>query len=272
MLLIYYAYSICSKPVLLMLEALVFVKEDNLEMEQSASKEIQLATASTNNEDQNTEKEADISGGNEKKNDDLIIEISKIVKRTEIQLLEECRIYRLPRYLRKWNEEAYTPQVISIGPFHHKNERLNAMEEHKERYFRSFVKQSEIDSKYFVDTIREMEKIIRGCYAENIDLTPDRFVKMILVDACFILELLFRESSEKHHLVGVLGEPRASAVMLDLLLLENQLPFFVLEKLQQLAFPSVSAFSNYDALLQLSINYFRDSYYFQLDKTFPMWK
>ena len=26
----------------------------------------------------------------------------------------------------KWNEEAYTPQLVSIGPFHHKNERLNS--------------------------------------------------------------------------------------------------------------------------------------------------
>ena len=42
-------------------------------MEQSASREIQLATASTNNEDQNTQKEANISGGNENKNDDLVI-------------------------------------------------------------------------------------------------------------------------------------------------------------------------------------------------------
>ena len=58
------------------------------------------------------------------------------------------------------------------------------------------MKQSEIDSKYLVDTIREMEKIIRGCYAEKIDLTPDRFVKMILVDACFILELFFQRSLE----------------------------------------------------------------------------
>ncbi|XP_050258536.1 UPF0481 protein At3g47200-like isoform X6 [Quercus robur] len=222
-------------------EALVFVKEDNLEMEQSASKEIQLATASTNNEDQNTEKEADISGGNEKKNDDLIIEISKIVKRTETQLLEECRIYRLPRYLRKWNEEAYTPQVISIGPYHHENQRLKAMEEHKERYFRSFMKRSERSLEYLVGTVREMEERIRRCYEETIDLTSDSFVKMILLDACFILELLFRRSSLSltSHEDSMVVEPRAAAVKVDLLLFENQLPFFVIKKLQHLAYPSL---------------------------------
>ncbi|KAK7821303.1 hypothetical protein CFP56_037846 [Quercus suber] len=40
-------------------------------MEESASMEIQLATASINNVDQNTQKEADIPGENENKNDEL---------------------------------------------------------------------------------------------------------------------------------------------------------------------------------------------------------
>ncbi|KAK4566664.1 hypothetical protein RGQ29_002791 [Quercus rubra] len=69
------------------------------------------------------------------------------------------------------------------------------MEEHKERFFRSFVKRSKIELEYLVGTIREMEESIRGCYAETIDLTGDRFVKMILMDASFILELFFKFSS-----------------------------------------------------------------------------
>ncbi|XP_050258854.1 UPF0481 protein At3g47200-like [Quercus robur] len=237
--------------------------------------EIQPATASINNEDQNTQKEANISGRNENKNDKLVIEIREMVERPEIQSSKRCRIYRVPHHLRKFNEEAYSPQIISIGPFHHQTKRLKAMEEHKERFFRSFVKRSKINLECLVGTIKEMEESIRGCYEETINLNSDRFVKMILVDASFILELLFRDSSEKteDHLVGVLGEPRASAVMLDLLLLENQLPFFVIEKLHQLAFPSLSdaypGFSNYDALLKLSINYFRDSYDFQFRHDLP---
>uniref|UniRef100_A0A7N2R497 Uncharacterized protein n=1 Tax=Quercus lobata TaxID=97700 RepID=A0A7N2R497_QUELO len=112
-----------------------------------------------------------------------------------------------------------------------------------------------------------MEESIRGCYAETIDLASDRFVKMILVDACFIIELFFQFSLGMNPLIV---EPRAAAVMLDLLLLENQLPFFVIEKvLHQLAFPSLSGFSNYDALPKLSIKYFRTSYEFQFRDDLP---
>ena len=75
---------------------------------------------------------------------------------------------------------------------------------------------------YLVGTIREMEESIRGCYEETINLNSDRFVKMILVDATFILELFFKRylrSSTSDDPIFV--QPRASAVRLDLLLLEN---------------------------------------------------
>ena len=158
--------------------------------------EIQPVIASINNEDQNTQKEADIPGGNEKKeNDELVIEIRKMIERPEIEPSKQCRIYKASHPLRKWNEEAHTPQVVSIGPFHHKNKRLKAMEEHKERYFSSFVKRSAIKLEDLVGIIREMEESIRRCYEETINLSSDRFVKMILVDASFILELFFRCSS-----------------------------------------------------------------------------
>ncbi|KAK7820657.1 hypothetical protein CFP56_038644, partial [Quercus suber] len=40
-----------------------------------------------------------------------------------------------------------------------------------------------------------MEESIRGCYAKTIDLPSDGFVKMIVVDASFILEIFYFEPS-----------------------------------------------------------------------------
>ncbi|XP_030973293.1 putative UPF0481 protein At3g02645 isoform X1 [Quercus lobata] len=205
-------------------------------------------------DDQNTQKEADIPGGNEKKNDDLVIEIRKMVERPEIEPSKQCRIYKVPNPLRKWNEEAYTPQVVSIGPFHHKNERLKAMEEHKERYFRSFLQRSKKNLEDLVGVIRDMEESIRGCYEETIVLNSDRFVKMILLDAIFILELFIRETSRSQISDDPnVVDPRSTAVRVDLLLIENQLPFFVIEKLHDLAIPSPS---DYGGFRKLSFDYF----------------
>ena len=198
-----------------------------------------------------------------KKKDELVIEIREIVTRPESHSSTRCRIHEVPHYLRKWNTEAYTPMVVSIGPIHHKNERLKSMEEYKERYFRSFVKRSMIKVKYLVDTIWRMKESIHGCYAETIDPTDggDKFVKMILLDAIFILELFIRETLRSQTRDdAMIVKPRAKAIKFDLLLLENQLPFFVIKKLHQLAFRSLCKsdprLSNYGDLVQLSLNYF----------------
>ena len=39
----------------------------------------------------------------------------------------ECCIYRVPQKLRKVNEDAYAPMLISIGPFHQGKENLKKM-------------------------------------------------------------------------------------------------------------------------------------------------
>ncbi|KAL4632329.1 hypothetical protein ACB092_04G042600 [Castanea dentata] len=98
-----------------------------------------------------------------------------------------------------------------------------------------------------------MEESIRGCYEEIVDLTSDRFVKMILLDAIFILELFIKATSSQISDDPNVVDPRYVAIMVDLLLLENQLPFFVIEKLHHLAFPSLS---NNDGFLELSFDYF----------------
>ncbi|MED6113678.1 hypothetical protein PIB30_073062 [Stylosanthes scabra] len=160
---------------------------------------------------------------------------------------EECCIYRVPGNLRKSNEEAYTPEVVSIGPFHHGNQNLLEMEDQKSLYCRQFIQRSETKNlESFVSCVQELEAKVRGCYSEDIKLSKEELVMIILVDCCFILELLLR-----YHFMftrrddAILLPPRLRVyIRHDLLLLENQVPFFVLDKLYNLAFPSTLNGSN----------------------------
>ena len=77
------------------------------------------------------------SGGNENENELLVNDIITMFEKLEPPVSTECRIYKVPLYLRKLNEEAYTPQVISIGPIHHDKKRFQTMDKHKVRYFNS---------------------------------------------------------------------------------------------------------------------------------------
>ncbi|KAL8158789.1 hypothetical protein V2J09_000326 [Rumex salicifolius] len=136
----------------------------------------------------------------------------------------ECTIYRVPKLLRRLNEDAFTPLQVSIGPFHHKNERLLLMETYKLKYVQEFFKDSTADVlKSCIGIIRAKEEQIRDCYAESFDMSSDDFVRMVLIDAIFIIQVL---------ILGKLSRPLDwFEVRHDLRLAENQHPFFILKEL-----------------------------------------
>ncbi|KAJ6366553.1 hypothetical protein OIU77_003024, partial [Salix suchowensis] len=106
----------------------------------------------------------------------------------------ECCIYRVPNSLRVSNPEAYTPQVISIGPFHHRShERLKAMDTLKERYQGEFLKRNKMDGNKIIDFLSRIwkeEESVRRCYSESFSILSQSFVMMIVLDAVFIIEFL----------------------------------------------------------------------------------
>ncbi|KAL5798934.1 hypothetical protein ACOSQ2_003754 [Xanthoceras sorbifolium] len=166
--------------------------------------------------------------------EEFLIDIEKLQE--SFEAAKDCCIYRVPRDLRKINEKAYTPQVVSIGPLHHgKEEYLIEMEKQKLRYVKKFGERTSTDKlKEFWSFIEANERKIRSFYAENSNLSSGKFVKMILYDAVFIIELLLRnyQGKTRPELDIFLDKPiRKAAVKLDLQLIENQLPYFVLKEL-----------------------------------------
>ncbi|CAK9176296.1 unnamed protein product [Ilex paraguariensis] len=147
-------------------------------------------------------------------------------------------IYRVPPKLRKINEVAYTPLIVSIGPLHHGKVGLQAMEKQKRRYLQNFLRRTQKGLLDFVKKANEEEEEIRNCYAETIEFTSDEFVEMILVDVAFIIEVLW---GSKYISMVEKNDPLFNNpwmiydIICDLRLLENQLPFFVLNDLYNMA-------------------------------------
>nr|XP_034914310.1 UPF0481 protein At3g47200-like [Populus alba] len=145
---------------------------------------------------------------------------------------DECCIYRVPNSLRVTNPEAYTPQLISIGPFHHNDERLEAMETLKRKYQGEFLKRNNMDEKKFMDFLRRIQKeeeSIRLCYSGSFRIRTERFVKMIVLDAVFIIGFL--KDSYYDAFPQNLDTRMISCIGEDLMLLENQLPFSVIDSI-----------------------------------------
>ena len=172
----------------------------------------------------------------------------------------ECCIYRVPKKLRRVNECAYTPKLISIGPYHHGNEDLSEMEMQKMRYFKDFCSRTSwIPANLSMglgSIIEQNELKIRRSYAEKPKQDKNQFVQMIILDAIFIIELVLRnyentEKSEEKQDDHILRKPwLRNAIQLDLILLENQLPFFILQELYDFVFNDSSSYNNHKEVQQ----------------------
>ncbi|KAF2285613.1 hypothetical protein GH714_005815 [Hevea brasiliensis] len=163
--------------------------------------------------------------------DPITIRINKKL-RDQYHVSSDCCIFKVPSDLRSVNEKAYEPQIIAIGPYHHGKAHLIAMEEHKIRYLQSFLRRGDKnDVSRYVQLIRGLEESARKCYAEPFCLPADAFAEMLLLDGCFIIEFICKlvDPDAEDPIIG--SDHKLTGVMLDLLLPENQLPFFILWEL-----------------------------------------
>ncbi|XP_027357478.1 UPF0481 protein At3g47200-like [Abrus precatorius] len=196
----------------------------------------------------------------------LVTKLSKMLEGLVLPedsgLNEQC-IYKVPQTLRVSNPKAYTPRIVSIGPFHKKRDFgredkiLKPMEELKLKYLKGFLIRTKLHLNNFIVKLKELEHKIQSCYAGPIDFNSDDFLQMILIDACFIIEHFLRFYQEngwkekdpllqKHWLLIDIEH--------DLILLENQLPFFVLEDIYNLA----GMQNEFPSFLEISFYYFSE--------------
>ncbi|KAK0608048.1 hypothetical protein LWI29_024732 [Acer saccharum] len=167
-----------------------------------------------------------------------VVELAKSLKGkidTLNPLSKDCCIYRVPPKVRMLNETLYTPKMVSIGPLYHGREELKAMQEHKLRCLQQFLKRTHVHMVEFLTSIKDREAKLRNCYVETINFGSDEFVEMVLLDAVFLIEIFLRcnpKVCKKVTLDRIFTKPgMIKDIVLDIMLLENQLPIFILEDL-----------------------------------------
>ena len=93
-------------------------------------------------------------------------------------------IFRVPAHVREVDGGADNPKIVSIGPFHHDEPGLKAMEAQKKRILnRLLVLNCEV---CLENAMKELEVKTRECYSEHFeDIKSDDFVRMMVLDGCF---------------------------------------------------------------------------------------
>ncbi|CAM0875677.1 unnamed protein product [Alopecurus aequalis] len=153
-------------------------------------------------------------------------------------------IARLPPHVREASRRLYEPTVVSIGPYHMSSASTRTSQADKWRMLREFLRRGDPDGKAgllaaCIKAVRGMEPRARRCYGENPEVRGDDLVHLFVLDGCFILQFLL-EWSESRTRYCIMRGP-SIYVYYDLLLVENQMPFFVLAKLFSLVMGSAAA-------------------------------
>jgi len=108
------------------------------------------------------------------------------------------------------------------------------MENEKLRYYKKFTEGIGMDMEKIRDIIRSIqnqEERLRDCYSEEFKLTKKSdFIEMVMLAAVFIIEFMKEYSNNDEGPNRF--EPRTILdIREDLILLENQLPFFIIQKI-----------------------------------------
>ncbi|XP_077219118.1 UPF0481 protein At3g47200-like [Tasmannia lanceolata] len=186
---------------------------------------------------------------------------------------DQHSIYRVPKHIYETDEKAYEPKIISIGPYHHGKQCLQSMEDHKWRYLNAILSRNlDLSLENYIAASKALESQARSCYSESIDhLESHELVQMMVVDGCFIVEPFLKSKETMIEWKKTMDEGNfffpdrkkeaedpiygtnwmLPLVAHDMLLLENQLPFFVLQSLLKLLNKSSTP-----SLLQLALDFF----------------
>jgi hypothetical protein len=171
--------------------------------------------------------------------DDLESQIDKAIEPTQSEE-RPCCIYAIPKTLIDTNGvDVYRPGVVSIGPCHRSEPQVKVIKKHKVEFLKLFLsRKKNLGFNELMESIRPLAKKARECYSKEINLESfnddddDRFLKMMVLDGCFLIELFLKAAEKKARTLWPSTYRRQFHMSTGTFLwLENQIPFFVLEEL-----------------------------------------
>ncbi|GLT85134.1 hypothetical protein SLE2022_033330 [Rubroshorea leprosula] len=180
--------------------------------------------------------------------------------KNEIEQIEPVAcIFQVPESLRQKDHEAYTPQLVALGPYRHLDHNLHQMQNYKidsGKKFRHKFQHSELTKKLTQELTEELKskgKDIHESYRGVQFIKYDQQALMMIIDGLFLLAILdeFVDSNEIAGCATYLRVISSSGKMLpmdailrDVLMLENQIPWFVLKEILSKICPKSEEYSS----------------------------
>jgi hypothetical protein len=182
-----------------------------------------------------------------------VIQISRAIEEGLEESDEEgvlVSIFSVPKTLISFKPEAYIPQLIALGPYHHQRLELFEMEHYKLTSAKRLQKNIQpIKFCHLVNHIAESDSTLRACYHRFLEFDRETLAWIFAIDTSFLLEYLqtysaktegslMRVSSKMAHLIDYTRRKTAHyAILRDIIMLENQIPLFLLREVHSFYLP-----------------------------------
>ncbi|XP_058111588.1 putative UPF0481 protein At3g02645 [Magnolia sinica] len=174
--------------------------------------------------------------------------VKRIIQSLEAEIEDNeqipVSIFTIPKTLISPKIEAYAPQQVALGPYHHRRSDLYEMERYKLSSARRTQKKLTTGKlRDLVARFMKYESRIRAYYNKYLDFDGETLAWMLAVDAAFLLEYLqtfntemaaslTRIASNMSHLIDFTRRKfLGRAILRDIIMLENQIPLFLLREL-----------------------------------------
>ncbi|KAL6653630.1 hypothetical protein ACP70R_008554 [Stipagrostis hirtigluma subsp. patula] len=158
----------------------------------------------------------------------------------------KSKIHRFPSSLRRFGTEGdyIVPRTVALGPYYNGKPELQAMEEVKSAVVGYFFLELGVSQQATYERFKPIAREARVYYADTKVLEgipDDEFTAMMFADGCFLVQYM-------DHMVNLRGETSWLRSMFhahylgierDMLLLENQIPWPVIEFFTSLREPSL---------------------------------
>ncbi|KAK4488870.1 hypothetical protein RD792_004660 [Penstemon davidsonii] len=162
-------------------------------------------------------------------------------------------IFAIPKTLMLNDPNSFIPHQVAIGPYHHLRLELYDMERYKISAAKRNLKelQNHLKFEHLVDHLMKHELRIRATYHRPLNFKGETLAWMMAVDTFFLFEflqvcgvkegkVLTRVPSRLSHLLDASGNKTVcNAIMTDIMMLENQIPLFVVRMMLESLFSSL---------------------------------
>ncbi|KAF9589824.1 hypothetical protein IFM89_028759 [Coptis chinensis] len=134
-------------------------------------------------------------------------------------------------------KKCFDPALASIGPYHHGRPEFQLMEKLKTISARQFVSACNVRPEVVYSKVFEAIVQARECYSEGSTSAFDdeAFTRIMFLDGCFILQFIYCITTDQQCELTTCCYS-AAFLLRDLFLLENQLPFLILQALMRVRF------------------------------------